>query len=184
VKRRSWNWGCCKPFAMEEQEIINRVANSALQVFDLEDYYPEGERLALDISQWLWEGFVLREKQFRDSLKNHDWQQYSGKFVAIHCSTDAIVPAWAYMLVTVHLQPFAKKVVQGSVWELNVAIYQDILNNLDYAEYADKPVIVKGCSRKPVPQEAYVMAVEKLLPVAKSIMFGEACSSVPLYKRR
>jgi hypothetical protein len=169
---------------MEEQEIINRVANSALQVFDLEDHYPEGERLALDISQWLWEGFVLKEKEFRDSLKNHDWQQYSGKFVALHCSTDAIVPAWAYMLVTVHLQPFAKKVVQGTVQELNVAIYQDILNNLDYSEYSDKPVIIKGCSRKPVPQEAYVMASQKLLPVAKSIMFGEACSSVPLYKRK
>src|SRR5687768_4797518 len=128
----------------QNTEIINRVANSALQVFDLEDHYPEGERLALDISQWLWEGFVLKEKEFRDSLKNHDWEQYSGKFVALHCSTDAIVPAWAYMLVTVHLQPYAKKVVQGTVQELNVAIYQDILNNLDYSEYTDKPVIIKG----------------------------------------
>jgi hypothetical protein len=169
---------------MEDQEIINRVANSALQVFDLEDYYPEGERLTLDISQWLWEGFVLKEKEFRDSLKNHDWKQYSGKYIALQCSTEAIVPAWAYMLVTVHLQPFAKKVVQGTVQELNTAIYQDILNNIDYSDYSDKPVIIKGCSRKPVPQEAYVMASQKLLPVAKSIMFGEACSSVPLYKRK
>ena len=169
---------------MEEQEIINRVANSALQVFDLEDYYPEEERLALDISQWLWEGFVLKEKEFRDSLKNYDWQQYNGKFVALYCSTDAIVPAWAYMLVTVHLQPFAKKVVQGTIEKLNIAIYQDILNNLDYTAYADKPVIIKGCSKKAVPQEAYVMASQKLMPFAKSIMFGEACSSVPLYKRK
>jgi len=167
-----------------EEEIINRVANSILQVFDLEDYYPEGERVTLDISQWLWEGFVLREKEFRESLKNHDWQQYAGKYIAITCSTDAIVPAWAYMLVTVHLQPVAKMVIQGSVSELNVAIYQEILNNLDYAEYADKPVIIRGCSKKPVPQEAYVMASRKLLPVARSIMFGEACSSVPLYKRK
>jgi len=169
---------------MEEQEIINRVANSVLQVFDLEDYYPEGERLSLDISQWLWEGFVLKEKDFRDSLKNHDWQQYAGKYIALQCSTDAIVPAWAYMLVTVHLQPFAKKVVQGNIAELNTSIYQDILNNLDYNEYADKPVIIKGCAKKPVPQEAYVMASQKLLPIAKSIMFGEACSSVPLFKRK
>ena len=167
-----------------EEEIINRVANSVLQVFDLEDYYPEGERVTLDISQWLWEGFVLREKEFRDSLKNHDWQQYAGKYIAITCSTDAIVPAWAYMLVTVHLQPVAKMVIQGSVSELNVAIYQEILNNLDYADYVDKPVIIKGCSKKPVPQEAYVIASRKLLPVARSIMFGEACSSVPLYKRK
>jgi len=167
-----------------EEEIINRVASSVLQVFDLEDYYPEGERVTLDISQWLWEGFVLREKEFRDSLKNYDWQHYTGKYIALTCSTDAIVPAWAYMLVTVQLQPFAKKIVQGSVQELNAAIYQDILNNLDYTEYNDKPVIIKGCSKKPVPQEAYVMASQKLLPVAKSIMFGEACSSVPLYKRK
>jgi len=168
----------------EEMEIINRVANSALQVFDLEDYYPEGERVGLDISGWLLEGLVLREKDFRESLKNHNWQQYTGNFVAVHCSTDAIVPAWAYMLVTVYLQPFAKKVIQGTPEQLNILIYQEILDGLNYAEYEGKPVIIKGCSHKPVPQEAYVMASQKLLPVAKSIMFGEACSSVPLYKRK
>lgn len=168
----------------ETNDIINRVANSALQVFDLEDYYPEGDRVGLDIAQWLWEGFVLREKEFRDTLKNHDWQQYQGKFVALHCSTDAIVPAWAYMLITVYLQPFAKKVVQGSVEAINILVYQELLDGLDYTPYTDKPVIIKGCSRKPVPQEAYVMAAQKLQPFARSIMFGEACSSVPLYKRR
>lgn len=167
-----------------EEEIINRVANSALQVFDLEDYYPEEKRVALDISQWLWEGFVLKEKDFRDALKEHDWEQYRDAYIGLHCSTDAIVPAWAYMLVTVYLQPVAKKVVQGTVEELNIAIYQDILNSLDYNEYTGKPVIVKGCSHKPVPQEAYVMAAQKLMPFAKSIMFGEACSSVPLYKKK
>lgn len=167
-----------------EDEIVNRVANSALQVFDLEDYYPEGERAVLDISQWLWEGFVLREKEFRDALKNHDWSQYQGKYIALHCSTDAIVPAWAYMLVMVYLQPFAKKGVQGTVKDINIAIYNELLNGLDYEPYAGKPVIIKGCSRKPVPQEAYVMATQKLMPFAKSIMFGEACSSVPLYKKK
>lgn len=173
-----------KPEITSEDEIINRVANSVLQVFDLEDYYPEEERVALDISQWLWEGFVLKEKDFREALKNHDWEQYRGKYIALHCSTDAIVPAWAYMLVTVYLQPVVKKVVQGSVDQLNTAIYQDILTALDYTEYTGKPVIIKGCSRKPVPQEAYVMAAQKLIPFAKSIMFGEACSSVPLYKKK
>lgn len=168
----------------EQEEIINRVANSVLQVFDLEDYYPEGERFGVDISGWLWEGFVLREKEFRETLKNHDWEQYNGKFISLYCSTDAIVPAWAYMLITTYLQPFAKKIVQGRAEDINIQIYQDILNNLDYSEYAGKPVIIKGCSRKPVPQEAYVMATQKLMPVAKSIMFGEACSSVPLYKRK
>ncbi len=173
-----------KPEINAEDEIVNRVASSALQVFDLEDYYPEGERVALDISGWLWEGFVLREKDFRETLKNHDWNQYTGKYVAVFCSTDAIVPAWAYMLVTTYLLPVAKKVVQGSVAQLNTLIYQEILNGLDYTPYTDKPVIIKGCSRKPVPQEAYVMAIQKLQPVAKNIMFGEACSSVPLYKRK
>ncbi|NDI98476.1 DUF2480 family protein [Flavobacterium sp. LaA7.5] len=169
---------------MEEQEIINRVANSVLQVFDLEDYYPEGERKAIDISEWLLEGFVLREKDFRATLKNHDWEQYKGCYVALHCSTDAIVPAWAYMLVSTYLQPVAKKVIQGSIANLDVQLYQDILSKIDYSEYSGKPVIVKGCSRKPVPQEAYVMAVQKLMPYAKSLMFGEACSAVPLYKNK
>lgn len=169
---------------IEEQEIINRVATSALQVFDLEDYYPEGERVALDISGWLWEGFVLREKDFRETLKNYDWEQYRGKFVALYCSTDAIVPAWAYMLVTISLNNVAKKVIQGTIEQLNVLIYQEILDGLNYQEYTGKPVIIKGCSRKPVPQEAYTLATQKLLPFAKSIMFGEACSAVPLYKKK
>ena len=169
---------------MEQEEIVNRVANSVLQVFDLEDFYPEGKRATVDISGWLWEGFVLKEKDFREALKNHDWKQYEGQYVALYCSTEAIVPAWAYMLVTVYLQPYAKKIVQGKPQDLDVLLYSEILNTLDYTEYEGKPVIIKGCSRKPVPEEAYTLATQKLMPVAKSIMFGEACSSVPLYKRR
>lgn len=169
---------------MEEQEIVNRVANSVLKVFDLEDYYPEGERKTIDIAQWLAEGFVLREKEYREALKNYNWQQYSNSYVALYCSTDAIVPAWAYMLITVYLQPFAKKIIQGSITELNIQLYQDILSNLSYSEYKDKPVIIKGCSQKPVPGEAYVMATQKLMPYAKSLMFGEACSAVPLFKKK
>ena len=168
----------------EEGEIVNRIANSVLQVFDLEDYYPEGQRASVDIAQWLWQGLVLREKDFREALKNHNWQQYEGQYVALYCSEDAIVPAWAYMLVTVYLQPYAKKVMQGTLQELDILLYNDILNNLDYKEYAGKPVIIKGCSHKPVPEEAYMMATQKLMPVAKSIMFGEACSSVPLFKKK
>lgn len=169
---------------MQEGEIVNRIANSALQVFDLEDYYPKEGKAAIDISGWLWEGFVLREKEFRETLKNHDWTQYQDKYVALYCSTDAIVPAWAYMLVTVYLQPYAIKTIQGTKHDIDISLYHDVLNNLDYTVYQDKPVIVKGCSKKPVPQEIYVLAVQKLAPFAKSIMFGEACSSVPLYKRK
>lgn len=168
----------------ESNEIINRVANSLLQVFDLEDYYPEGDRLALDISQWLWQGFVLREKEFRDALKEFDWQQFSGSYVALYCSTDAIVPAWAYMLITVYLQPYAKFVAQGSIEQLQANLYTQLLEKVDYTPFEGKPVIIKGCSKKPVPQEAYVMAAQKLMPYAKSIMFGEACSSVPLFKKK
>jgi hypothetical protein len=164
-------------------EIVNKVANSLLEVFDLEDYYPSGIRTQLDISQWLLDGFLLKEKDFREALKNNDWSQFQNHFVAIYCSTDAIIPAWASILVTVYLSPFAKKVVVGNLIDLETSLYQEILPTLDYSKYQDKPVILKGCSKKPVPESAYIMAIQKLQPFAKSIMYGEACSAVPLYKK-
>jgi len=166
------------------EEIINRVAASKLEVFDLEDYYPKGNRIRLDMSQWLDEGFILREKDFRESLKNHDWSQYQDAYVAVFCSTDAIIPAWAAILVTVYLSPYAKKVIDGTIENLDAALYQEILPRLDFSAYLDKPVIIKGCSHKPVPVSAYLLAAQLLTPVAKSIMYGEACSAVPLYKRK
>ena len=165
------------------EEIVNKVAASKLEIFDLEDYYPAGKRISLDISQWLAEGFLLREKDFRESLKQHDWSQYQDAYVAVFCSTDAIVPAWASILVTLHLAPFARQVVNGSMESLDTALYQQILPALDYSVFQDKPVIIKGCSKKPVPMSAYVMAAQYLQPFAKSIMYGEACSAVPLYKK-
>ncbi|HSD15431.1 MAG TPA: DUF2480 family protein [Flavobacterium sp.] len=165
-------------------EIVNRVANSALQVFDLEDYFPKQPIVELDISQWLFGGFILKETEFRDQLKQHDWTQYQDSYVALYCSQDAILPAWAYALVSVFLQPHALKIVNGTKKELLLALYHEKLGALDYAPFHDKPVILKGCSNKPVPQEVYVLAVQKLMPFAKSIMFGEACSSVPLYKKK
>jgi len=167
-----------------EKEIINRVAQSQLKTIDLEDYYPIGERVLLDIKDWLFEGFVLREKEFRVNIAAHDWSQYQDKYVAIYCSTDAIVPGWAYMLVATKLHPFAKKVVQGNLELLETSIYQSIIENLDISEFKDRPVIIKGCSNKPVPQNAYLWITQKLLPVAKNVMYGEACSSVPLSKRK
>ena len=164
-------------------EIVNKVANSVLEVFDLEDYYPSGIRTQLDISQWLLDGFLLKEKDFREALKNHDWSQFQNHFVAIHCSSDAIIPAWASILVTVYLSPFAKKVVVGNLTDLETSLYQEILSTLDYSKYQDKPVILKGCSKKPVPESVYIMAIQKLQPFVKSIMYGEACSAVPLYKK-
>ncbi|TDE06715.1 DUF2480 family protein [Flavobacterium hiemivividum] len=166
------------------EEIINKVANSALEVFDLEDYYPKGIRSQLDISQWLLEGFLLKEKDFREHLKNYDWTQYQDQFVAINCSTDAIVPAWASILVTIQLAPFAKKVVNGNIDDLNAALYEELLAKIDYSAYANKSIIIKGCSQKPVPMRAYVLAAQNLQPFARSIMYGEACSAVPLYKAK
>lgn len=163
-------------------EIVNKVANSILEVFDLEDYYPKGTRTQIDISQWLIEGFLLKEKDFREHLKNHDWKQYQNHLVAITCSTDAIVPAWAAILVTIHLAPFAKKIVNGTIEDLDASLYEDLLTKIDYSIYKGKPLIIKGCSKKPVPMRAYVMAATYLQPYAKSIMYGEACSAVPLYK--
>jgi hypothetical protein len=163
-------------------EIINKVANSKLEVFDLEDYYPAGIRKEIDVAQWLFEGFILKEKDFRAYLKAHDWSQYQNCFVALNCSTDAIIPAWASILVTVHVFPFAKKVVSGSLEDLETSLYANILPNLEYSVYKDKPVILKGCSKKPVPLSAYIMALQLLQPFAKSIMYGEACSAVPLFK--
>lgn len=166
------------------KEIINRVAQSKLVAFDLEAYYPEGKRVLFDIKDWLHEGLILREKEFRAKVAEHDWAQYTDAFVALTCSTDAIVPGWAFMLLASRLQPHAKKVVQGDLETLETLLYSDILQNLDVSDLADKPVIIKGCSNKPVPKNAYLMAVAKIQSVAKSIMYGEACSSVPIHKKK
>ncbi|MEM7483987.1 MAG: DUF2480 family protein [Bacteroidota bacterium] len=165
-------------------EIVNRVAQSKLITFDLEELYPEGKRTILDIKDWLYEGFILREKEFRSYLEEQDWSQYQDNNVALSCSTDAIVPGWAFMLVTAKLNPFAKKVVVGDLETLETSLYQEQLEKLDVSSFADKPIIIKGCSNKPVPQNAYIMAVAKIQQVAKSVMYGEACSSVPLYKKK
>jgi hypothetical protein len=166
------------------EEIINKVANSVLEVFDLEDYYPAGNRFQIDLSQWLEDGFLLKEKDFREALKNHNWNQYKDGLVAINCSTDAITPAWANILVAVYLNPFAKKIVLGNLDDLDSVLYQEILPTLDYSKYKDKPIILKGCAKKPVPETAYILAIQHLQPFAKSVMYGEACSAVPLYKRK
>jgi hypothetical protein len=166
------------------EEIVNRVANSKLVVVDLEDYYPKGKRILFDIKDWLYEGIVLREKEFRAHVNSYDWSQYKDTYVALTCSTDAIIPAWAYMLVSMYLEPFAKKVLIGDLEQLEVSLYQTIIENLDTEMFKGKPLIIKGCSNKPVPANAYILLSQKLKPIAQSIMYGEACSSVPLFKKR
>jgi hypothetical protein len=165
-------------------EIVNKVANSALEVFDLEDFYPKENRSEIDISQWLLEGFLLKEKDFRAQLNQYNWAQYQGQNVAVFCSTDAIVPAWAAVLVAIQLAPFANKIISGTFEDLDSALFQELLSKIDYSVYEGKSVILKGCSKKPVPMSAYVLAAQFLQPFAKSIMYGEACSAVPLYKKK
>lgn len=167
-----------------EGEIINRVASSKLVTIDLEEFYPSGERVEIDLKNWLYEGLVLREKEFRASVSDHDWSAYQGKYVAISCSNDAIIPSWAYFLITVSLAPYAKKVVVGSIDLLESLLFEKIIDNLSLEPYTDRPVIIKGCSEKNIPDTAYASLVSKLLPVVSSLMYGEACSSVPLYKKK
>lgn len=164
-------------------EIINRVANSKLVTVNLEDHYLEGSREQIDISQWLYEGFVLREKDFRAALKDHDWSVYQDAFVALSCSTDAVIPSWAYILITTHLQPYARKVVVGDLPALESILYAEKLQQEDWSHLKDQMVIIKGCSSKPVPENAYLLLAQHLQPLVKSLMFGEACSSVPLFKK-
>lgn len=164
------------------EEIINRVVNSKLKTFDLEEIYPEGERVVLDIKDWLFQELILKEKDFRAFVKKHDWSQYKNSFVAVSCSVDAIIPSWAFMLVVSELTSFANKVVIGDLELLETAIYQELISFLDFKEYIDLPVIIKGCSNKPIPNSAYAFLIEKLQPIATSIMFGEACSTLPIYK--
>ena len=165
------------------EEIINRVANSKLVTIDLEDYYPKGQRVLFDIKDWLFQELILKESDFRAFVKEHDWSQYQDAYLALTCSVDAIIPSWAYLLITSHASAYAKKIVVGDLVTLETAIYQDIISQLDVSDYSEKPLIIKGCANKPIPESAYTLLVSKLQPIAKSIMYGEACSTVPLYKK-
>jgi hypothetical protein len=166
-----------------EEQIINKVANSALITFNLEDYYEPGDRILLDIKDQLYEGLVLREKDFRDFIKIHNWAQYENKLVAITCSTDAIVPTWAYMLLAIALKPFAKRVVFGSLQDLEIENYRNALLKIQWSDFKDAKIVIKGCSKVDVPVAIYVEVVNQLKPYAGSLMFGEPCSTVPLFKK-
>jgi len=168
----------------EEFQIKNKVANSGLVELNLEDYYTKGERVLIDIKDQLWQGLILREDEFRAYIKDTDWSLYADKYVAVSCTADAIVPLWAYMLVASAVEPFATKVVFGNMEALETALYFEALAKLDYEEFKDKRIIVKGCSKYDVPAAAYVEITNRLRPIAKSIMYGEACSTVPVYKAK
>lgn len=167
-----------------ENEIINRVANSKLITIDLEEFYPEGKRIVFDIKDWLYEGLILKEKDFREFVKNHDWTQYKNCYVALTCSTDAIIPSWAYLLISAHLAEFTKNTVVGNLDLLETVIYQEVIENINTTPFINKPIILKGCANKPIPASAYTLLIHKIQPFAKTIMFGEACSTVPIFKKQ
>ena len=164
--------------------IFNRVAESKLITFDLEKLYQIGDRITIDLSQWLDKGIILREKEFRLKLKQHNWKAYRNQFVAIYCSTDAVLPAWASLLVTTYLQPYAKKVVMGSLVDLETHLFTEEIKKINVSSFKDKAVIIKGCTDKKVPEDSYVQLISRLQPVVKSLFYGEACSSVPLFKKK
>jgi hypothetical protein len=164
-------------------EIVNKVAGSGLVTIDLEEFYPKGERIVLDIKDQLFQGLLLREKDFREYIKQEDWSKYKDCYVAVTCSADAIIPTWAYMLLASALEPFAKKVVFGSAETLETVLYDELLRGLDVQQYKDARIVIKGCGNLPVPRAAYVELTRLLRPHVKSIMYGEPCSTVPIYKQ-
>lgn len=166
------------------EELINKVAESGLVTLDLENYYPRGEVAEFDLKPFLFMELILKEKDFREKLKAHDWEPYRDKLVAVTCTADAIIPVWAYMLVAAQLQPVAKVLVLGDEKELLKKVFLDSIAGIDANEYADKRVVVKGCGETPIGEFAYMEITKKLLPVAKSIMYGEPCSTVPVFKRK
>lgn len=164
-------------------EIVNRVAQSPIITIDLEEIYPREERVSFDLKPFLFQELILREKDFRESLKSIDWSQYSNKWVAIYCSADAIVPTWAFMLVATYLNPIAKGYVIGDLNTLEIFIAETCLWKIDLEIFRDRPVVVKGCSKIDIPLFAYGRIISLVQDKAKSIMYGEPCSTVPLYKK-
>lgn len=163
--------------------LVNRVANSGLTTLNLEDYYPVPEMVTFDLKDYLFHELILKEKDFRASLKEHDWTQYEGKILLVYCSSDAIIPVWAYMLVIGYAQDFVHDSYQGDRDQYLRHYYQDYISKQDYAQYQDQRIVIKGCSHKPVPPAAYMALTAAIKPYAQSIMYGEPCSTVPIFKR-
>jgi len=166
------------------EEIINRVNQSGLTQIDLEDLRIPGERVFIDIKDQLFQGIALREKDFREFIAGHDWSNYVGKHVAVGCSEDAIIPTWAYMLLGVQLTPFVSTLVFGDLVELEKVLFDQALSKVNPADFQDAKIVIKGCSKESVPTDAYLKITQLLQPVAKSLFYGEPCSTVPLYKRK
>ena len=166
------------------EPFINKVAESGLITIDLEKWYPKGETAVFDMKDHLFMGMILKEKDFREALKNLDWTVYQNKNVALTCSADAIIPVWAWMLVATYLQPAAREIVMGDEKELHRHLFLKNLSAINVNEYADKKIVIKGCGETPVADYVYMEITKLLRPVAKSIMYGEPCSTVPVFKKK
>ncbi len=167
-----------------ENEIVNRVSESGIQQLSLEDFISKGESVLFDLKPWLFEELMLKEKDFREHIKNHDWNFYQDKNVAITCSADAIIPTWAFMLIASALQPLAKKIIFGSLQQLEEQCMLEAIQEIDAAKFQNQRVVIKGCADREIPVSAFVALTTKLKPVVKSIMYGEPCSTVPVYKAK
>ncbi len=167
---------------MSEFEIKNKIAESGLVNFDLSTLVPKGRRMGIDLKDFLWEGLILKEKDFRDKIAAMNPEDYADAYVHIYNSADAIVPLWAYFLITSKITSVAKKVIYGNRKDLDTILLHQAVNDYNFSELSDKRVLVKGCSDENIPENAYIELVEKLKPVVKSLMFGEACSNVPIFK--
>ncbi len=166
------------------EPFVNKVAESGLITLDLEKYYPKGETAVFDLKDHLFMGLILKEKDFREALKSLDWSVYQDKNVALTCSADAIIPVWAWMLVVSYLQPVAKEVVMGDEKELHRSLYLKNIDAIDVNEFSGQRVVIKGCGETPIADYVYMEITKKLRPVVKSIMYGEPCSTVPVYKKK
>ena len=169
---------------MMEETLINKVAESGIITIDLEQFYPADPVVVFDLKDYLFMGLILKEKDFREALKNLDTSGYRDKIVAITCSADAIIPIWAYMLVAGLLQPVARTIVYGNEEKAIRETWIKQIAGIRPEDYADKRVVIKGCGERPIPEEAYVTATALLRPVVKSIMYGEPCSTVPVYRKK
>ncbi len=164
--------------------IINRVANSALQSIDLDDYFPLAERISFDLKDLLFQGLIIKEKEFRLFVSEHDWSQYQDKDIAVFCSTDAIIPSWAIMVLAAKFQPFAHQIVFGTPEELEKTLFMAAIATIKAESYKESKVVIKGCGKHPVPAYAFAELTRLLMPYVSSLMYGEPCSTVPVYKKK
>jgi hypothetical protein len=166
------------------EPIVNKVAESGLVTIDLETFMPESDVVVFDLKDHLFMGLILKEKDFREALKNLDWNAYAGKNVAITCSADAIIPVWAYMLVVTYLEPFAKEIFEGSAEDMTKHLVIKNISSANVETFRDQRVVVKGCGDVPIGNYAYAEITRRLRPVVRSIMYGEPCSTVPVFKKK